>query len=50
MQATFDPMVRRMWLGILLVVTAVACSDGASSETESRQQNIVAVRDWSTTL
>lgn len=50
MQATFDPMVRRTWLGILLVVTAVACSDGASSETESRQQNIVAVRDWSTTL
>ena len=50
MQATFDHMDRRAWLGIVLLVTAVACSDGASSETESRQQNIVAVRDWSTTL
>jgi len=50
MQATFDLMVHRTWLGILLIVTAVACSDGASSETESRQQSIVAVRDWSTSL
>jgi pimeloyl-ACP methyl ester carboxylesterase len=50
MQATFDHMVRRASLGILLIVASVACSDGTSSETESNQQSIVAVRDWSTTL
>jgi pimeloyl-ACP methyl ester carboxylesterase len=50
MQATFDPMVRRVSLGILLIVTSVACSDSTAPETESNQQNIVAVRDWSTTL
>lgn len=50
MQATFDPMVHRAWLGILLIVSVVACSDGVSPETQAHQQNIVAVRDWSTTL
>jgi pimeloyl-ACP methyl ester carboxylesterase len=43
-------MVRRASLGILLIVASVSCSDGTSSDTESNQQNIVAVRDWSTTL
>lgn len=50
MQATFDHMVRRAWLGILLIVTAVACSDGVSTETESNQQRIAAVREWSSSL
>jgi len=50
MQATFDHMVRRAWLGILLIVTATACGDGTSHETKSNQQNIFAVREWSTTL
>jgi pimeloyl-ACP methyl ester carboxylesterase len=50
MQATFDPMVHRAWLGILLIVSVVACSDGVSPETQAHQQNIVAVREWSTTL
>ena len=49
-QATFDHMDRRAWIGILLIMSAVACSDGVSTETEAKQQNIVAVRDWSTTL
>ena len=50
MQATFDHMVRRAWLGIVLLVTAVACSDGVSTETESNQQRIAAVREWSSSL
>ena len=50
MQATFDHMDRRVWLGIVLLVTAVACSDGVSPEAEAKQQSIVAVREWSTTL
>ena len=50
MQATFDHMVRRAWLGILLLVTAIACSDGVSTETESNQQRIAAVREWSSSL
>ena len=50
MQATFDHMVRRAWLGILVLVTAVACSDGVSTETESNQQRIAAVREWSSSL
>lgn len=50
MQATFDHMVRRAWLGILLIVTAVACSDGVSTGTESNQQRIAAVREWSSIL
>ena len=50
MQATFDHMVRRAWLGILLIVTAVACSDGVSTGTESNQQRIAAVREWSSSL
>lgn len=49
-QATFDHMIRRAWLGIVLLVTAIACSDGTSPATESNQPNIVAVREWSTTL
>jgi pimeloyl-ACP methyl ester carboxylesterase len=43
-------MVHRAWLGILLIVTAVACSDGVSTETESHQQRIAAVREWSSNL
>ena len=43
-------MVRRAWLGIVLLVTAVACSDGVSTETESNQQQIAAVREWSSSL
>jgi pimeloyl-ACP methyl ester carboxylesterase len=43
-------MVRRAWLGIVLIVTAVACSDGVSTETESNQQQIAAVREWSSSL
>jgi len=43
-------MDRRVWLGIVLLVTAVACSDGVSPEAEAKQQSIVAVREWSTTL
>jgi hypothetical protein len=43
-------MVRRAWLGILLIVTAVACSDGVSTESESHQQRIAAVREWSSSL
>ena len=50
MQATFDHMVRRAWLGIVLIVTAVACSDGVSTETESNQRQIAAVREWSSSL
>ncbi len=50
MQATFDHMVRRAWLGIVLLVTAAACNDGVSTETEAKQESIVAVREWSTTL
>ena len=50
MQATFDHMVHRAWLGILLIVTAVACSDGVSTETESNQQRIAVVREWSSSL
>ena len=50
MQATFDHMVRRAWLGIVLLVTAVACSDGVSTETESNQQRVAAVREWSSSL
>ena len=50
MQATFDHMVRRAWLGIVLLVTAVACSDGVSTETESNQRQIAAVREWSSSL
>ena len=50
MQATFDHMVRRAWLGIVLIVTVVACSDGVSTETESNQQRIAAVREWSSSL
>ena len=50
MQATFDHMVRRAWLGIVLLVTAVACSDGVSTESESNQQRIAAVREWSSSL
>ena len=50
MQATFDHMVRRAWLGIVLLLTAVACSDGVSTETESNQQRIAAVREWSSSL
>ncbi len=49
-QATFDHMDRRVWLGILPIVTAVACSDGVTPETASEPPNIAAVRDWSTTL
>jgi len=49
-QATFDHMDRRVWLGILPIVTAVACSDGVTPETASKPPNIAAVRDWSTTL
>ena len=43
-------MVRRAWLGIVLLVTAVACSDGVSTETESNQQRVAAVREWSSSL
>ena len=43
-------MVRRAWLGILLIVTAIACSDGVSTATESNQQRIAAVREWSSSL
>ena len=50
MQATFDHMVRRAWLGILLLVTAIACSDGVSTESKSNQQRIAAVREWSSSL
>ena len=50
MQATFDHMVRRAWLGIVLLVTVVACSDGVSTATESNQQRIAAVREWSSNL
>lgn len=50
MQATFDHMVHRAWLGILVLVTAVACSDGVSTETETDQQQIAAVREWSSSL
>lgn len=50
MQATFDHMVRRAWLGIVLLVTAVACSGGVSPESESNQQRIAAVREWSSIL
>ena len=50
MQATFDHMVRRVWLGIVLLVTTVACSDGVSTATESNQQRIAAVREWSSSL
>ena len=49
-QATFDHMVSRPWLGIVLIVTAVACSDGVPTETESNQQRITAVREWSSSL
>jgi len=50
MQATFDHMVRRAWLGIVLLVTVAACSDGVSTETESNQQRVAAVREWSSSL
>ena len=43
-------MVHRAWLGILVLVTAVACSDGVSTETESNQQRIAVVREWSSSL
>ena len=43
-------MVRRAWLGIVLLVTAVACSDGVSTETASNQQRVAAVREWSSSL
>ena len=43
-------MVRRAWLGIVLLVTVAACSDGVSTETESNQQRVAAVREWSSSL
>jgi pimeloyl-ACP methyl ester carboxylesterase len=43
-------MVHRAWLGIVLLVTAVACSDGVSTETESNQQRLAAVREWSSSV